>query len=202
MQFLKKLALVVMRFSSLSFLLCLLSASTVTGFNPNQAKQGPGATTTSRTHKDITESAVRAMAKLFMDEYPDDYPDQDNTMASDDFKQAISHFTTGAARPDLESHLADVPKVHFDNEEIVESNQRLIEERQRVINALNQDDMAGARDLSGQLLHTLQDFYSHTNWVENYDGVHSALGDPGATGNLGTVATSEEETCSNCLTKT
>ena len=185
-----------------SLLLCLLTAGSVTSFNPNKAKQSLGTTTTSRTHKDITESAVRAIAKLFMDEHPKDYPDQDRVMASTDFKQAISHFTTGAAKPDMEAHLADVPRVHFDDEEIIASNQRLIEERLRVVNALNQDDMVGARDLSGQLLHTLQDFYSHTNWVENDGHVHSALGDPGRTAELGTVATAEEETCSRCLDKT
>ena len=191
-----------MSFLYSSLLLCLLTASSVTGFNPNKAKQSLGTTTTSRTHKHITESAVRAIAKLFMAEYPDDYPNQDRAMASEDFKQAISHFTTGAAKPDMEPHLADVPRVHFDDEEIIASNQRLIEERLRVINALNYGNMAGARDLSGQLLHTLQDFYSHTNWVENNGGVHSALGDPGRTAELGTVATAQEETCSACLDKT
>ena len=201
-QYSTHLELVDMNFLLSNLLLFLLTASSVTSFNPNTAKQFVGTTTTSRTHKDITESAIRAMAKLFMDEHPDDYPDQDRTMASGDFKQAISHFRTGAAKPDVAAHLAKVPEVHFDDEEIVASNQRLIGERLRVITALNHGNMAGARDLSGQLLHTLQDFYSHTNWVENDGGVHSALGDPGRTEELGTVATAEEDTCSEYLNKT
>lgn len=182
------------------FTLLIVSLGVVVDcFNPNQVI---GMAASSRTHKDITEKAVRDTAKIYMDQHPDDYPDQDMAMATGDFKQAITHFKTGAAKPDLEPNLKDLPLAHFDNEEVVQSNQRLLTERLKVLSALNNDDMAGARDLTGQLLHTLQDFYSHTNWVElDKVGVNDALGDPGKA-NVGTFASPDLATCSDCQEKT
>ena len=121
-------------------------------------------------------------------------------MATDDFKEAMGHFITGATKPDVENHLKDLPRAHFDNEEIDDSHQRLLEERLKVITALNSEDMSGARDLSGQLLHTLQDFYSHTNWVEMNSDLYKGLGTPQRA--QWKVAEPEMHTCSNCDKKT
>ena len=59
-----------------------------------------------------------------------------------------------------------------------------------------------ARDVAGQLLHTLQDFYSHTNWIEmGRRTANAALGVPGKEGSIGNVAGPDEPTCYNCKTE-
>jgi len=62
-------------------------------------------------------------------------------------------------------------------------------------------DLIQARQLLGQLLHTLQDFYSHSNWIElgkneinEHLGIHE---------NIGPVAAPNQSTCTSkgCITK-
>ena len=156
-------------------------------------------TQSSITHKEMTEAAVREMAILFMNDNKDLYPDQEAALSTSDFKEAIEHFRDAVAKPDLESQLSDLPEAHFDAEQIVAANRRLLTERVRVLTAITADDMTAARDITGQLLHTLQDFYSHTNWVEmGKTGINAALGDPAQASNIGRVATLNEPTCINC----
>jgi hypothetical protein len=58
--------------------------------------------------------------------------------------------------------------LHFDNENFDGGTRRLVELKQSIIAAIiapSPDGDSARRDLGGAL-HTLQDFYSHTNWVE------------------------------------
>jgi hypothetical protein len=55
---------------------------------------------------------------------------------------------------------------HFGDENFDQSQARLIEFRKRVVQSLKVGDATDARLTLGRPLHTLQDFYSHTNWVE------------------------------------
>ncbi len=81
------------------------------------------------------------------------------------------------------------PERHFTNENFSGSTQRLVSLRKEVIHLVTQPkrDGAKARERLGQALHTIQDFYSHSNWVErgNSDIVptfgHSTVGDPART---------------------
>jgi len=61
---------------------------------------------------------------------------------------------------------AEDSKCHFDDENFFNSNGRLIDMKAKVVTALFENDVALARELLGRALHTLQDFYSHSNWVE------------------------------------
>jgi hypothetical protein len=66
---------------------------------------------------------------------------------------------------------------HFDAEFFVESNQRVVDFTNRILNSLNTNDYVQARKLSGQVMHTIQDFYSHSNWVEmNKTKINMAIG--------------------------
>ncbi len=67
---------------------------------------------------------------------------------------------------DFDSSTKDMPYAHFDAETFVESNQRVIEFLKKINQSLLEKDYELARVLSGQILHTIQDFYSHSNWVE------------------------------------
>ena len=59
-------------------------------------------------------------------------------------------------------------RYHFDNCEFRGSSNTINSLYNRAINSLNPSspDIADARNAFGQLLHTVQDFYSHSNWVE------------------------------------
>ena len=67
---------------------------------------------------------------------------------------------------DFSAKTKDLPYAHFDAEAFVESNQRVYNFTKNVYTALRIRDYTRARELSGQILHTIQDFYSHSNWVE------------------------------------
>ena len=70
------------------------------------------------------------------------------------------------------------PERHFTNEEYAASSQRLLDLRKQVINFAKVDhNGSAARVALGHTLHTMQDFYAHSNWIDrgNY-GVNSILG--------------------------
>jgi hypothetical protein len=69
---------------------------------------------------------------------------------------------------------------HFDGESFPEGQARLINLRNGIIMSLQKGDVEGARIQLGSALHTIQDFYSHSNWVELGNTVpHPGLGRPG-----------------------
>ena len=59
------------------------------------------------------------------------------------------------------------PERHFTNETFAASTGRLVTLRQEVIDKALAGDGTAARKALGQALHTVQDFYSHSNWVES-----------------------------------
>jgi hypothetical protein len=68
---------------------------------------------------------------------------------------------------------------HFDNEDLQGGSKRLIDLKQKIIKKLQQSppDGAGARQDLGGALHTIQDFYSHSNWIElNNPNIDDRLG--------------------------
>lgn len=67
---------------------------------------------------------------------------------------------------DLDSDTKDLPYAHFDAETFLQSNERVMNITSQVFSALGTQDYDKALKLSGNTLHTIQDFYSHSNWVE------------------------------------
>lgn len=59
-----------------------------------------------------------------------------------------------------------MPYAHFDADKFQESNQFVIDFKAKIDSALKKSDYSNARKLSSQILHTIHDFYSHSNWVE------------------------------------
>ncbi|MDQ3935374.1 MAG: hypothetical protein M3340_12180, partial [Actinomycetota bacterium] len=69
--------------------------------------------------------------------------------------------------------------LHFDDESFARGTQRLVDLKREVIAAVARDEPDGeaAREYLGEALHTLQDFYSHTNWIESGgEGIDERLG--------------------------
>ena len=151
-------------------------------------------TTGSTTHHEMTEAAHREMAVCFMNDFPELYPDQISAMSTDTFKAAVKDFKMGVEAPEL-NELHDVDKVHVHSESIPEANNRLLVLRLNVINAILAGEMVYARLLTGQLFDTLQDFYSHTNFIEMGGGVHPTWGTPGDIEPLADLLT---DTCGDC----
>ncbi len=86
-----------------------------------------------------------------------------------------------------------VPKAHCDDELLPECSQRIIDVKNTVIGFLKNSPPDGekARQEVGRALHTLQDFYAHSNWVE--------IGNTGANLDLGVRTVSKlgsnDQTC-------
>ena len=78
---------------------------------------------------------------------------------------------------DLDPVTKDLPYAHFDAETFNSSNQRVVSFISSIYTFLANKDYATARKLSGQILHTIQDFYSHSNWVEmNKTTINTEIG--------------------------
>lgn len=133
------------------------------------------------THEKITKDAVTTAASdLFQ-------ASTSNAAAQSAIRRIVA---ANAAVDDDQTHAA----LHFDGESFPEGQARLLALRSAVISALQKGAVTQAQDDLGSLLHTLQDFYSHSNWVELGNTVpHPDLGRPGhSLGRLG----ADVRTCS------
>ena len=97
--------------------------------------------------------------------------------------------------------LKSVAAAHFSGEQFKEGSKRLLELKSQIVTSLLKGvKFEYARQVAGQYLHTLQDFYSHSNWVELQNGVRKfdALTNPGNSIPSQYVARPNEETCFSC----
>ncbi|XP_061433438.1 von Willebrand factor A domain-containing protein 7-like [Lethenteron reissneri] len=111
---------------------------------------------------------------------------------------------TSNANTDSEKNTKNDPRYHFDAEKFVGALEIMIGNRNRLIALLRKNeittvDYITARQLTGTILHTLQDFYSHSNWIE--------MGNTKPKDNIFSNDFSEKEvagpdvrTCTNCGT--
>lgn len=115
--------------------------------------------------------------------------------SSKSFRQAILAITLTNVRVDIRHALN--ASFHFDDEMFV-GGRKIITEGILAVKASNkQENFEAAREKLGEILHPLQDFYSHSNWVE--------LGKPLPNANLirsdtniGNMAAESRATCRNC----
>ena len=92
---------------------------------------------------------------------------------------------------------ADDAAAHFYNEIFQLAQNRLVALRQNVVTHIMNEDYELARTETGRMLHTLQDFYSNTNWIENGNSQpYDVLGRMGQ--RPGLIASPVMETCLNC----
>ena len=92
--------------------------------------------------------------------------------------------------------------VHYDGEQFLQGSQRLIRLRQELITLLLKGDkLQHARNLAGNALHTLQDFYSRSNWIELGNTLPlNALAQPrSGVWQENIIAGATKPTCRNCL---
>lgn len=60
------------------------------------------------------------------------------------------------------------PEAHFDSESFAAGSKRLKAKLDAALDALYRCNGAKAREEIGRAFHSVQDFFSHTNWVENH----------------------------------
>ena len=88
---------------------------------------------------------------------------------SSKFEDAVDEIET--ANVEVDSNEDGSAEAHFDAEQFNRSSRRLIDLKKQVIALINkagdnEGNYAKARKEAGKYLHTLQDFYSHSNWIE------------------------------------
>ena len=116
--------------------------------------------------------------------------------------RAINQVRTSTAAVDnfTGSGEFSVPEAHCDDELLAKCTQRIIDIKKTIIGLLKDEanrDGEKARKETGRALHTLQDFYSHSNWVNNpgpnNTSFNSALGRSTLTALPVTTATCEDD---------
>jgi len=168
--------------SSVLITACILLAFLVSAraFFPTNAKTGFGFLGTS--HEKMTDDAITELGQEFFG-----INNLTNSM-----KKAMDKIDDANVKVDKDQKTA---AKHFDGDSLPEGQARIIALRESVIMALQKNDAEGARTALGSALHTIQDFYSHTNWVELGNTVpHPGLGRPGNALNRlpATVATCQD----------
>ncbi|XP_076606906.1 von Willebrand factor A domain-containing protein 7-like [Chaetodon auriga] len=89
------------------------------------------------------------------------------------------------------------PQYHFDNEKFSEGRKIITDGLSAVKIGNKRENFEVAREILGEILHTLQDFYSHSNWVEMENKLpNSNLIKPSTS--IGTIAAESRATCRNC----
>ncbi len=61
----------------------------------------------------------------------------------------------------------DLPYAHFDADTFLLSNDRVIDYKERIFQKLRKKEYSEAAEITGVILHTIHDFYSHSNWVKH-----------------------------------
>ncbi|XP_016345063.1 von Willebrand factor A domain-containing protein 7-like [Sinocyclocheilus anshuiensis] len=129
----------------------------------------------SKTHQDITRIAIlRATAKVCecVEGFTKPKPLDTETLARSCKKDAFTkNFETGIkmisyynVKTDVD-HLLEA-KYHFHAEKFVDGKMLIIKGVEDITKDIRKNKFADARKKLGKILHTLQDFYSHSNWIE------------------------------------
>jgi von Willebrand factor A domain-containing protein 7 len=175
--------------------LCNFRSHSVQAFMPGiwSKKLSTGLFTKTKSHEDITEMALMAVIDEFFN------------IENPSLRQRAAINIIGAAngRTDLtdERHYS---APHFDGENFHGAQQRLTSFKSKVISLMqgtvSNRKVSEAQEFLGRALHTLQDFYSHSNWTEAHP-----TGSPEPfhlLGNIGTVLNRPDrnaKTCEACI---
>ena len=200
----------------LTVLAVILSLYGARGFVPNGALNffldGPGT-----THKKMTENAIVEVTADLLRDNPNPDPTVDSTSKINalsapspaslieayygsrqrvsTYKNAIDDIAEANSGVDFDE--SKFPEAHFDSEQFQTGQNRLIKLNRMMINEIKLCRFRSARKLAGRALHTLQDFYSHSNWVEmGRSDPYSVLGKQGQRPE--NVAPRTMRTCTDC----
>ncbi|XP_012738317.2 von Willebrand factor A domain-containing protein 7 isoform X1 [Fundulus heteroclitus] len=187
-----------------SLLACLLFlASPCKGFLPNFWSKVLTLSWDSYTHQHITEQAILAVTL----EVLRDIAKQDGVQGEKEirlgrgFWRAMRDVVNSNANMDFLKSTRSDPIYHFDSERIDGSIAKLREFWTKIVVSTRAKEYESARGSLGQLFHSLQDFYSHSNWVEmGKRSIYLHLLQPEEP--AVSVAKEDTPTCKDCFTAT
>ncbi|XP_014910268.1 von Willebrand factor A domain-containing protein 7-like [Poecilia latipinna] len=118
------------------------------------------------------------------------------SQSSKAFRQAITSIKLRNIRVDIRYALK--PSFHFDEEEFVQGR-RIITDGMVAVKADNRmGNYETAREKLGEIMHPLQDFYSHSNWVELGNTLPNSNLIKAET-SIGNIADQSRATCRSCV---
>ena len=124
------------------------------------------------------------------------YHDHTRIRAFENAIEAIEEANSGTDFGDEK----DIAAAHFDSEQLQSGQNRLINLRQGIVSLIMAGNVVKAREDTGRFLHALQDFYSHTNWIENGNRApNPMLGKPNE--RIANIASPTQQTCTDCVKK-
>ncbi|CAF1240754.1 unnamed protein product, partial [Didymodactylos carnosus] len=190
-------------------------------FIPHPAIRVGGRAGDSITHTEITQIGfLRSLTKYFKDHIDDatkidlsksytindlyklyyNVNDKEAQKYTTPIKSVIDVILVENALVDFNNATKKLPAAHFDSEAFINGSRRILTIRKLIIDDVKEKkEYKEARKYIGQLLHTLQDFYSHSNWLElGKTVINDKLGVELI---IGQVASPNQSTCTNegCL---
>ena len=176
------------------------------------------------THQDITREAILEVARelLIANPNPDDSESTarisalpiitirnlitayyggtiaDSVAFQQSFLGAINAINDANFNVDVGTE-SDDAAAHFYSERLQSAQNRLVTLRQNIVTQILAENFELARTETGRMLHTLQDFYSNSNWIENGNRrPNNMLGRLGDQNRPGPIASVDERTCFDC----
>uniref|UniRef100_A0A4W4HHR2 von Willebrand factor A domain containing 7 n=1 Tax=Electrophorus electricus TaxID=8005 RepID=A0A4W4HHR2_ELEEL len=153
-----------------SLCLCLLLAhctSVCYAFLPDFWSRVLTLSWNSYTHQYMTEQALLNVTMETLRMVPgQDFGSPAQVGLGRGFWRSVADVVRANADVDFGSTTRADPAYHFDSERVDESTQVLREFWKQTLLLAQEKEHQQARRSLGRLLHTLQDFYSHSNWVE------------------------------------
>nr|XP_055030758.1 von Willebrand factor A domain-containing protein 7 [Misgurnus anguillicaudatus]XP_055030759.1 von Willebrand factor A domain-containing protein 7 [Misgurnus anguillicaudatus] len=121
----------------------------------------------SYTHQYMTEQAVLNITIETLSKIMEDVDSEElYTGLGRGFWHAVGDVARTNADMDFLSATRSDPIYHFDSERVTGATEMLREFWKQTVLLTKSKEYQGARQSLGQLFHSLQDFYSHSNWVE------------------------------------
>ncbi|XP_077596559.1 von Willebrand factor A domain-containing protein 7-like [Stigmatopora nigra] len=111
------------------------------------------------------------------------------------FQQAVRSIVLRNVRVDIQRALNS--SFHFDDESFAGGRSIIVQGLQTVMASTLEGNFEGARESLGTISHPLQDFYSHSNWVElgnTFPNPNLIKSDTG----IGNIAAPSRATCRSC----
>lgn len=187
-------------------------------FFPNFWSKFLSVTWGSYTHQDLTEEAVLNITlQILLDNKHPSRPAlrwedfEGKTLTPDgilrayygdevslrQYRASMRQIVSANANMDFLNGTRNDPIRHFDSERVRLGNSLLLRAREDLLRYIRAKEYEGAREILGQILHALQDFYSHTNWVElGHTDIHPYLATPGK--DISSLAGVSDQTCTDC----
>ncbi len=186
----RMLVLLVAASALASGLLLWWPLNTARAFKPTHAA---GASASDKTHVQITEEAIKELI-----EGEGIIPGVNKV--SKRMEKAIEHIKDGNKYTDFIPDLYLMDAAHFTGDELEGGQARIYGLYKNMKAALEANELAKARLALGSAFHAIQDFYSHSNWLEtNHFSINPNVANFSNTGALiASAAHSNEVTCADC----